>query len=218
MWLNGMSLAASSHNSGNTESKYFKYLSPDTISNKDTLNNNKDSLNLRPDTLNQAKDTTHVNPRKKSNKTKIEAPVIYASEDSFAFNLDDKKILLYDKATVNYQNIDLKAQFVQFDMTKQIVFASGLPDSSGKIVGLPNFKQGNEVFDAQTLNYNFKTKKGYIEAIKSNRTEGFCMLNKQNEWPMAISILKMENILPVMRIILISTWPLPKVFQFQMTK
>jgi LptD protein len=173
MWLNGTSLAASSQLVGNAESKYLMHSSPDTIHTRDTLNQSKDSLNQGSDSLYQVKDTTSIKAGKKTKKTKIEAPVIYASEDSFAFNLDDKKILLYDKATVNYQNIELKAQFVQFDMTKQVVFASGLPDTSGKVVGLPNFKQGNEVFDARTLNYNFKTKKGYIEAIKSKQDGGY---------------------------------------------
>jgi hypothetical protein len=165
MLLHGMSLAASSLPSGYVESIHLIQLIPDTIAAKDTLIRVNDSLQV-------VKDTTVVKTRKK-HKAMIEAPVTYAAEDSFAFNLDEKKILLYDKATVTYKEIDLKSQFVQFDMTNQVVYATGLPDTAGKVIGFPNFKQGSEDFDAQTLTYNFKTKKGYIEAIKSKQDGGY---------------------------------------------
>ncbi len=166
MLLNGISLAASFVPSAHAESRFCVRFSPDTIPVKDTLYQHMDSLS-------NLLDSAKLKSAKKPHKAMIDAQVSYASEDSFAFNIEEKKILLYDKASVNYKEIELKAQFVQFDMSQQVAYATGLPDTAGKVIGLPNFKQGSEVFDAHTLTYNFKTKKAFIVALKSKQDGGY---------------------------------------------
>ncbi len=123
------------------------------------------------DTIKAASDTTLQ--KKKVKKSEIEAPVVYSAEDSFIISISSKEIQLYKDAKVNYQNINLQANYVQFDMSTESVLAHGMPDSTGKLTGLPHFKQGSEDFDAHTLTYNFKSKKGYIEDVKSKQDGGF---------------------------------------------
>ena len=87
----------------------------------------------------------------------LEAEVKYASDDSMSISISGKKIFLYNKAVVNYQDIGLKADYVEFNMIDHTVSANGVPDSSGALAGKPVFSQGSEEFDSDTMKYNFDT-------------------------------------------------------------
>ncbi|MBK8847434.1 MAG: hypothetical protein IPO27_13165 [Bacteroidetes bacterium] len=51
----------------------------------------------------------------------------------------------------------------------------GLPDSSGKIVGVPVFKQNTDEVKAATILYNFESKKGEISGIVTRQGEGYIL-------------------------------------------
>ena len=59
------------------------------------------------------------------------------------------------------------------DFPKHTVFAEGVPDSTGKKVGIPDFTQGDQQFKSQTIEYNYTTKKGYIQGVLTKQDEGF---------------------------------------------
>ncbi len=125
---------------------------------------------LSDSTLAAVSDTT----RKDSSKVvSVDSPVKYQSNDSLVFEIDSQKIYLYNQGQVNYQSIELKANYIAFDMSKNDIYAKGLPDSAGVLQGKPSFKDGGETFDSKDMTYNFKTKKGYIEAIKTEQEGGY---------------------------------------------
>ena len=53
------------------------------------------------------------------------------------------------------------------------VYAEGLPDSTGTVVGTPVFKEGDEEFESKTMRYNFETQKGIITDVKTTQGDGF---------------------------------------------
>ena len=57
---------------------------------------------------------------KKPKKSPIESEVLYNSRDSFKISLAEQKVYLYGEAQVNYQNIELKADYIVFDMTNNV--------------------------------------------------------------------------------------------------
>jgi hypothetical protein len=59
------------------------------------------------------------------------------------------------------------------DFANKEVYAEGLPDSTGTIVGTPIFKDGDEEFESKTLRYIFETQKGIISDVKTSQGEGF---------------------------------------------
>jgi hypothetical protein len=121
------------------------------------------------------KDTASLKMKKKS---AIEDPVKYSAKDSLIFELDKKKVYLYNEAQVNYQNIELKAAYTEFDMGEKTVYATGLPDSvinksdltdsAASKLGKVEFKEGEEDFNAEWLRYNFNTKKGFIYFVTTH--------------------------------------------------
>lgn len=103
----------------------------------------------------------------------MEAPVIYSAEDSLIFNLDEKKAYLYNNSNIQYQDIELKSYYVEINMSANELFAKGRIDSTGKEVENPNFKDGSDEFEAKTLRYNFKSKKGIIIDIITEQSGGY---------------------------------------------
>lgn len=92
-------------------------------------------------------------------KNALEAPVKYSALDTQWIDLKNKTLYLIGEAEVAYQDISLKADYIEYSFASNIVKATGLPDSNGVITGKPQFKQGSQEFGALEMRYNFKTKK-----------------------------------------------------------
>jgi hypothetical protein len=133
-----------------------------------------------PDTVNNLSITDTTRKKKKES---IDAPVEYAARDSLVYALGEEKVYLYGEGEVKYKDIVLKADFIEFDMTKEIVFAVGRMDSTGKVSGKPAFTQGSESFESDTLSYNFRTKKGIIKQIFTEQEGGYLHSNITKRQP-----------------------------------
>lgn len=140
------------------------------INAQDTLINIlDDSLNVKTETL--SKDTAKIQP--KSSEKALSSLVEYTSFDSIRFNIQEQKVYMFGKAEINYENINLKSDYIEIDFTINELFAKGLPDSTGKIVGTPIFEEGGKSFNAEEMSYNFDTKKGLIKHVITQEGEGF---------------------------------------------
>jgi len=110
---------------------------------------------------------------KKIKKNVLEAPVSYASQDSFIILVGEQKTFLYKDGSVDYQNISLKADYIDFNLGTSTVLATGMVDTAGLIAGKPVFTQGEEELKSDTIRYNFKTHKGIIKYIITKQGEGY---------------------------------------------
>jgi lipopolysaccharide assembly outer membrane protein LptD (OstA) len=126
-----------------------------------------DSIRVITDSLTSSK----VEPPVK--KTKLNSKVDYAAKDSLRFDVKSQKVFLYQDADIKYEDIKLKAAYVEIDFQKNLVNATGLPDSTGQDVGIPDFTQGNQTFKSKSMAYNFKTKEGYIQTVVTKQDEGY---------------------------------------------
>ncbi len=133
------------------------------------------SMLLSPDTVKHVSDTLLIpeDTLKTVSPNRIDARITYQAQDSMMMDMTLRKVYLYGSADVTYKEIDLKADYIEIDLNKNEVFAKGLPDSTGQIVGKPQFKQGSEEFESNTLKYNFKSGKGYIQGVVTKQEGGF---------------------------------------------
>ncbi len=132
---------------------------------------------LAPDTLiiqqdSVATDTLRQDSVKKE-KPLFNDVISYSADDSVRFSIDLKKVFLYGNATVKYLKTELNAQYIELDMDKKQAFASGLPDTSGTLIGTPKFKDGSQEFESKELRYNFETRKGFVKDIITQEGEGY---------------------------------------------
>lgn len=122
----------------------------------------EDSLILRSDTLNA-----------ETEKGDLEDQVTYTAEDSIIYNTEGSKVYLYHKAKVDYTNLSLTAEYIEIDLKRNIAFARGIPDSTGKLMGKPVFTQGADKYEANEMAYNFKSKRAKIQGIVTQQGEGY---------------------------------------------
>ena len=107
-------------------------------------------------------------------KAPIEDKVVYHARDSIRLDAAAKKVYLYGDASVKYQDLELKAAYIELSMDSNIATAHGVENKdSGKIIGKPEFHQGADVFYADMIRYNFKSKKGRINDIRTKEGEGY---------------------------------------------
>jgi lipopolysaccharide export system protein LptA len=98
--------------------------------------------------------------------------------DDIRLDVPNKVAYLYGNARVQYQDMDLKAAFIRIDFKSRTLFAKGEADSAGIVQGKPDFVNGGQAFNADSLAYNFDTKRGRLQGIRMQQGEGFVYMNK----------------------------------------
>ena len=144
----------------------------------DTLLNKAESV---PEELKNTTDTVKADTVHST--ATLAAPVVYSALDSMIVSADGQKAYLYNNAKLTYQSIELNAYYIEFDLETKEVFAKGLEDSTGTLIGKPKFQDGNEEFESKTMRYNFITGKGITTDVKSAQGEGFV----HSDWTKKIS-------------------------------
>ncbi|MCK4662176.1 MAG: LPS-assembly protein LptD [Bacteroidales bacterium] len=156
--------------------------SQDIKTNNDTLSIiSNDTIFIIDDTLSVDMDT--IPEKSILSPNAVDAKIDYNADDSIIFSLDEKKVYLYGNAIIIHTNMELKADYIVLDLEKDIVFACGVTDSLGKETGKPEFKEGNEAFVAETMRYNFKTKKGIIKGVITEQGEGYLHSSRTKKMP-----------------------------------
>ena len=130
----------------------------------------KDSLKHILDGALEVADTLKEMPLSKNAITDI---IKYKAQDSIAMELNSKMAFIHKKGSIDYQDLNLKADDISVDFDKQILYAQGAPDSAGKIKGKPIFKQGETEYNANKITYNINTQKGIINGVITQEGDGF---------------------------------------------
>ncbi len=113
----------------------------------------------------------------------IESIINYTARDSIRFDVSTKIIYMYGDGNVDYGSIHLKAEEIVVNWTTDIVTATGVYDTTGKLMGKPVFKDGSDEFEADTIMYNITTRKGLIISAVTQEGEGYIQGNKGLKTP-----------------------------------
>ena len=143
----------------------------DTLVLKDTIPEIKDSLTLRRDSINRAK-ADSLDLLKKSS---ISKPAFSAAKDSSkqVFADGQRKMYYWGDVEVSYENIKLKADYMEYDMNSGTVFARGTYDTlTGEWKGQPVMTQGKQTFNMEEIKYNFNTRKARITNMITQEDDG----------------------------------------------
>ena len=92
----------------------------------------------------------------------LQGTVSYSSQDYNTFNRKEQRMYLYNKAKVNYLDMEIEAGFIVIDYSKDLIYAGRIKDSSGSYVQRPVFKQADNVIEPDSIIFNFKNKRAII--------------------------------------------------------
>ncbi|SKB34511.1 putative LPS assembly protein LptD [Daejeonella lutea] len=149
-------------------------------------------LILRPDST--KRDTTLQLPlnkpdttvKKTTSKGGLESEVLYSAEDSIISDRQTNIVKMYGKARVKYQDMELDADYIQYDQKNNTLFAKGLINPKTKrYTGRPLFKQGSEQpITTDSLFFNYKSKKGKSYGVYTEAEGGYLQAQqfKKNEY------------------------------------
>jgi len=177
--------------STNVFAPFFVY--PDTLKQPDslaalyavdTLLRAADSITMHPDSLIFARDLPDMRlkdstikrdtvAKKAKSETAIDYLVERSARDSIIQDLRNRKVYLHGDAVIIYGDIKLEAAYIEVNFERNEVYARGVPDSTGKIIGTPVFTESGQTFEAEEMTYNFNTKKGFIKTVVTEDGQGF---------------------------------------------
>lgn len=103
----------------------------------------------------------------------ITSVVHYQSADSISFDINRRKARLYSQGAIEYGSMELRADDVRIDFDEQMLLARPVLDSAGKVCGRPFFKEGGTEYMADSIAFNYVTKKGIISGVITKQGEGF---------------------------------------------
>lgn len=108
-------------------------------------------------------------------KSSLEQPAFSTARDSIVQDFSNGKRLIYyyGDVSVKYQDMELKAEYMEYDMKSGTVFAKGVYDSTaGEWVGRPVMTQGNKTYNMEEVKYNFNSRKAKISNMITTEDDG----------------------------------------------
>ena len=103
----------------------------------------------------------------------ITSVVKYSARDSVVHDLQNRYTYLFGDAMVQYEDMELRADYIEIDFEHNELHACGVADSNGAMHGYPVFSQGDAHYNAREIMYNFNTQKGKISHVITTQDDGF---------------------------------------------
>ncbi len=142
---------------------------------KDSLPPAEDSIARRRDSLRVADSTSRADSLFLLNKSSLTRPAFSGAKDSIRqdFSNGQRKMYYWGDVEVSYENIKLKADYMEYDMSTGTVYARGTYDSlAQEWKGQPEMTQGSQTFNMEEVRYNFNTRKARITNMITKEDDG----------------------------------------------
>lgn len=142
---------------------------------KDSLPPAEDSIARRRDSLRVADSTSRADSLFLLDKSSLTRPAFSGAKDSIKqdFSNGQRKMYYWGDVEVSYDNIKLKADYMEYDMSTGTVYARGTYDSlAQEWKGQPEMTQGSQTFNMEEVRYNFNTRKARITNMITKEDDG----------------------------------------------
>ena len=120
-------------------------------------------------------DSIYLDSLNRAKSNGIEAPVVFSTDDSLVYDAVSKNAYLFGNSKVEYEEMNLTSDHVHVNLDNSLVDANGVSDSTqeGGVRGKPLFKMGRDEYESDSIYFNFKTKKGYIDNVYTEQEDGY---------------------------------------------
>ncbi|MGB0979546.1 MAG: hypothetical protein ACPGVV_09125, partial [Croceimicrobium sp.] len=139
-------------------------------SDTSALSNPSDTANF---TIPERPSNDSLKPKSSAGKSMLDYDIVYDALDSIPSSPDNNTIELYNQGVIEYGTMKIEAGYVRIEFANSEIYASGIRDSTGKMVQKPIFTEAGKVFRADEMRYNFETGKARINKVITQEGEGF---------------------------------------------
>ncbi|KIC65024.1 putative LPS assembly protein LptD [Chryseobacterium taiwanense] len=148
-----------------------------------------------------AQKTPEKLPRSAVNDTIIQKDTIVVKKES----LDDvlrtkadeersdpqnKMTYLLRNAQVKYQDMQIDADYISIDHNRNLIYARGKQDASGKIIENVITNQGGKTYETTEFSYNTKTKQAIAYNARTEESEGVIIAQKTKKYSDTVFAMK----------------------------
>ena len=139
-----------------------------------------DSMRAVMDSTHRADSIASQDSLRLLEKSSLQAPAFTMAKDSVIEDFSNGKriIYYYGDVSVSYGNMKLTADYMEYDLATQTLYARGTKDTTGVITGKPVMEQGGKSFEMEEVRYNFETQKARITNMVTQEQDG--ILHGQN--------------------------------------
>lgn len=147
-------------------------------SKKDSISieNKQDSLFIESNNI--TVNDSIKNHSKSKPKQGLEAIVYRDAKDYEKLDQKNKTLTLYNEAVFKYQDFELKAGIIVYNYEKEELYAGRIKDSLGNYTQLPEFKQGAQQAQPDSIRFNMKSQKAFVWNTRSKYDEFNIMAEK----------------------------------------
>ncbi len=122
-------------------------------------------------------------------KSDIETRIQYTCRDSIRMSMAEQRVYLYGEAKVTYGSKNITAEYLIINWVDNEVSAYGKLDTlTGRVIGKPVFKEGADMYVADSIRYNMKSGKGIIKGIVTRQGDGYIHGGPVKRTPEAIYV------------------------------
>lgn len=143
--------------------------------NKDSVPPLTDSARAVLDSIHRADSLFKIDSAALQTKSSLKRPAFSTAKDSVVevFSDGQRKIYYYGDVSVKYDNLELSADYMEYDMKTGTVYARGTLDTlTGEWKGQPVMKEGKSTYSMEEVRYNFNTKKARITNMITQQEDG----------------------------------------------
>lgn len=135
----------------------------------------QDSLSMQRDSAFIADSLMRTDSLTLLSKSSLDRPAFSGAKDSIVevFSEGKRMVYYYGEVSVEYQDMKLTADYMEYDMNSGTLFARGTLDTlTGEWIGQPKMTQGKDTYEMEELRYNFNSGKARITNMITNDDEG----------------------------------------------
>lgn len=143
--------------------------------NKDSVPPLTDSARAVLDSIHRADSLFKIDSAALQSKSSLKRPAFSTAKDSVVevFSDGQRKIYYYGDVSVKYDNLELSADYMEYDMKTGTVYARGTLDTlTGEWKGQPVMKEGKSTYSMEEVRYNFNTQKARITNMITQQEDG----------------------------------------------
>ena len=154
---------------------------PDSLLVRQAVTGSTDStaVHVQDSSAFPRQDTLLVQP-----KGMVDRPAFSAARDSVMEDIENNVIYYFGDVTAQYQDMELKADYMAYNTQLNVVYAKGVLDTiTGELSGRPVMTTGGKSYEMDEVYYNFQTRKAKIKNMATQQDEGKLIGDKLKMMP-----------------------------------